>query len=200
MLKVGLTGGIGSGKSTVSNMFKSKNIPVIDADKVSREIYEIYPAIKMEIRQEFGTEYFDEHGNLRRRELGNLVFKDRILKLKLEEITLPYIIDEIFKRIEKYNKDGAKICIIDAPTLIEVQLHKSMDLNILVWVDLDTQIKRVSSRDSLGYDDILNRIKSQIPLDEKIKLVDFVIDNSRSLEHTKEQFEAVLTRLYYYEV
>lgn len=200
MLKVGLTGGIGSGKSTVANMFALKNIPVIDADKISREIYEIYPEIYIKIRREFGSEYFDEQGNLKRRELGNLIFKDRRLRTKLEDITLTYIIGDIFKRAEQYNKAGAKICIIDAPTLIEVQLHKFMELNVLVWVDLDTQIRRVARRDSMVYEDILNRIKSQMPIDEKIKLVDFVIDNSKSLQYTKEQFEAVLTKLYDYEV
>jgi dephospho-CoA kinase len=200
MLKVGLTGGIGSGKSTVTNLFLQNNIPVVDADIVSREIFEIYPNVNKEIRQEFGEEYFDEQGSLKRRQLGNLVFKNSGLRLRLEGVTLPYIIREINNRVEQYNKDGAKICVVDAPTLIEVQLHKTMDLNLLIWVDLETQIKRVASRDLLNYEDILNRINSQMSLDEKKKYVDFVIDNRGSLEFTKEQFEAILAKIYSYEV
>jgi dephospho-CoA kinase len=200
MLKVGLTGGIGSGKSTVTNLFRQNNIPVVDADIVSREIFQIYPNINKEIRQEFGEEYFDEQGSLKRRQLGNLVFKNKESRLKLEGITLPYILREVFYRVHQYNKEGAKICVIDAPTLIEVQLHKAMDLNLLIWVDVETQIKRVASRDLLGYEDILNRIKAQMSLDEKKKYVDFVIDNSGSFEVTKEQFEAILAKIYSYEV
>jgi dephospho-CoA kinase len=200
MLKVGLTGGIGSGKSTVTNLFLQNNIPVVDADIVSREIFQIYPNINKEIRQKFGEEYFDEQGSLKRRQLGNLVFKNSELRIKLEGITLPYIIREIYNKVEQYNKDGAKICVIDAPTLIEVQLHKVMDLSLLIWVDLETQIKRVQSRDQLSYEDILNRIKAQMCLDEKKKYVDFVIDNRGSFEYTKEQFEAILAKIYSYEV
>jgi dephospho-CoA kinase len=199
MLKVGLTGGIGSGKSTVSKLFLHSNIPVVDADVISREIFQIYPEISKEIRKEFGDEFFDEQGNLKRRELGNLVFNNAEQRLKLETITLPYIIGEIFKRIDKYDGSGAEICVIDAPTLIEVKLHVVMDLNILVWVDRATQIKRIESRDMLCLKDILNRINAQMPLDEKKDYVDFVIDNRGSLENTKEQFEAVLAKLYSYE-
>lgn len=200
MLKVGLTGGIGSGKSTVSNLFLQHNIPVIDADIISREIFNIYPEAKTEIRHQFGENIFDEQGNLKRRELGNLVFKCTSLRKKLEDITLPFIIKEIFKRIEEYNKAGEKICVIDAPTLIEVKLHTDMDVNIVVWVDLQTQISRVFTRDKLSNEEILNRIKAQMPLDEKKSYANFIIDNRGNFESTKEQFEVVLNKLYEFEV
>lgn len=192
MLKVGLTGGIGSGKSTITEMLKEKDIPVIDADKISRDIFQIYPEAAYKIRKAFGDRFFYENGDLKRRELGNFVFQDNKRKEKLEDITLPYITKEIFTRIEQYNKYGAKIIVIDAPTLIEVNLHKRMDFNILVWVDIDTQVERVKNRDLLSTQNIMNRINAQIPLDEKKKYVDFIIDNRGDLNHTKEQLEEIL--------
>lgn len=200
MLKVGLTGGIGSGKSTVSHMFREQKIPVIDADVISREIFEIYPNISEEIKKEFGSSFFDECGNLKRKELGSYIFKDKKRKETLEAITLPYILKETFNRLEQCNANGDKICVVDAPTLIEVGMHNAMDLNILVWVDLNTQIERVKRRDNLKDEEILNRIKSQMPIDEKKNYVNFVIDNKGSIEYTKEQFKVILEKLINYEV
>jgi dephospho-CoA kinase len=199
VLKVGLTGGIGSGKSTISQMFRDNSIPVIDSDIISREIFVLYPEVSLNIRNKFGAQYFNADGSLKRRELGNLVFKDRIKKQILEDITLPFIIKEIFKRIDKYNSLGEKMCIIDAPTLIEVGLNKVMDCTVLVWVDVNTQFIRVKKRDLLKEEEVMNRIEAQMPLDEKKKYADFVIDNSKDLEHTKEQFKEVLQKLSIYE-
>lgn len=192
MIKVGLTGGIGSGKSTVSAMFKDKNIPIIDADIISREVLDIYPNIIESIKTAFGAEFVDENRKLRRRELGNYIFKNEALRKKLEDIIMPYIKLEIFNRLEEYNKLGKELCIVDAPTLIEHSIHKDMDVNILVWVSKETQIERVKKRDFLGYEQILDRINSQIPLQEKKKKVDFIIDNSGNLENTKEQLHKIL--------
>ncbi|ERI90953.1 dephospho-CoA kinase [Clostridiales bacterium oral taxon 876 str. F0540] len=195
MLKVGLTGGIGSGKSTVSKLFGEKGFPIIDADIISREIYNIYPDINNQIKEKFGDSFFDFDGSLIRKKLGVFVFKDKERVGKLEEITLPYILKEIFNKLEQLQRENNILCIVDAPTLIEVGLHKHMDTNILVWVDLDTQIKRVKLRDNAKEEDIINRINAQLPIDEKKKYVDFIIDNRRSLEYTKEQFEIVLKSL-----
>jgi len=195
MLKVGLTGGIGSGKSTVSRLFKEKGFPIIDADIISREIYNIYPDINKEIREQFGSSFFDSDGQLIRKELGAFIFKDKERVKKIESITLPYILKEIFERLEQLSREDNALCIVDAPTLIEVGLHKHMDTNILVWVNLNTQIERVKLRDNAKEEDIINRIKAQLPIDEKKKYVDFIIDNRLSLNHTKEQFEVILKSL-----
>lgn len=195
MIKVGLTGGIGSGKSTVSNILREKNIPIIDADIIAREILEIYPDILKEIEEGFGKEFFDKEGKLRRRELGDCVFKDKVLLDNLEKIMLPYIKLEIFSRIKKLSELGKKICIVDAPTLIEHSIHEYMDVNILVWVNEDTQVQRVIKRDNMEKEQVSNRINAQMTLESKKEKVDFIIDNNGSLQETRNQIDEILLKI-----
>jgi len=195
MIKVGLTGGIGSGKSTVSNYLRKKNIPVIDADDISREIYSLYPEITETIKKVFGEKYFDSNGELNRRKLGKTIFKFKGKRKKLEKIVIPYIKKEIFNRINNLELKKNHICILDAPTLIENNLHKKMDINILVYVDLSTQIKRVMDRDKLTYEEVKQRIDSQISLKKKKKKVQYFIDNGGDLEDTYKKVEEILLEL-----
>lgn len=192
---VGLTGGIGSGKSTVSNMLIERNIPVIDADKISREVLIIYPEVLWSIKKEFGEEVFDENDNLNRKKLGSIIFSNEIFRKKLENIIIPYIKKEIFDKIEKYVEYGEKLCIVDAPTLIENNLHKYMDEVIVIVVNEEIQIKRVMARDSLSKKDALNRINSQMSLKEKLKYATYTIDNSDTISHTEEQLDNIIFNL-----
>ncbi|WP_291579832.1 dephospho-CoA kinase [Clostridium sp. UBA6640] len=191
----GLTGGIGSGKSTVSNMLIERNIPVIDADKISREVLIIYPEVLWSIKKEFGKEVFDENDNLNRKKLGAIIFSNEIFRKKLENIIIPYIKKEIFDKIEKYVEYGEKLCIVDAPTLIENNLHKYMDEVIVIVVNEEIQIKRVMARDSLSKKDALNRISSQMSLKEKLKYATYTIDNSDTISHTEEQLDNIIFNL-----
>lgn len=195
MIKIGLTGGIGSGKSTVTKMLLEKNIPVVDVDIISREVLELYPETLEEIRDIFGEVFIDEKGKLKRRELGNHVFKSSELRKKLENILIPHIKKEIFNRIEIYNEMGESICVVDAATLIEHFIHKEMDFNILVWIDRELQIKRVMERDKLQKDEILNRINSQMRIEDKREEVDYIIDNRGDLKYTEEQLDNILTEI-----
>ena len=195
MLKVGLTGGIGSGKSTVSNMFKDMQVPVIDSDLVAREVLKIYPEILQSIKEEFGEQFVDEKGELRRKELGSYVFEKESRKEKLDAIMIPFIKKEVYARVEQYKEKGADICIVDAPTLIEHNINEKMDVNLLVWVDRATQIERVKKRDLLEDEEIINRINAQMSLEEKKKYVNFIIDNSKDIENTRHQFDMVLKEL-----
>jgi dephospho-CoA kinase len=192
---VGLTGSIGSGKSTISNLLIEKKIPVIDADIISREVLIKEPKLLKEIKDFFGEEYFDEKDNLIRKKLGTLVFSNKEKKLALEKIMMSYIIKDIFEKIKEYDSKGHEFCVVDAPTLIENNLHFYMNAIILVTVDKDTQINRVMLRDTLTKDEVLIRINSQMDQQEKLKFADFIINNNYSLENTIQQLEKVLKSL-----
>ena len=192
MIKIGLTGGIGSGKSTVSFMLKEAGFNIIDADIIARDVLVKYPEILERVRVEFGSGFFDWRGDFRRKEFGNHIFRFPKQRKKYEEIILPYIKREIYENIDKLEKKNADFVIVDAPTLIENDLHKDMDYVILVWVDNNTQIQRVRSRDSLMREDAINRINSQMPLDIKKDFANIVIENNDTLAKTKEQVDLLI--------
>ncbi|KRU25655.1 dephospho-CoA kinase [Clostridium botulinum] len=191
IFKIGLTGGIGAGKSTISEMIKEKNIPVIDADKISREVLKLYPEILIRVKEVFGKEFLDDNGDLKRREFGSYIFKNKNKRIEYENIIMPYIKKETFKRIKLLEENKESICVLDAPTLIEQGLYKYMDINILVWVDKDTQINRVVKRDSLDRSEVMNRINSQMSMEEKKKFVEYIIDNSKDIENTKSELDKI---------
>ena len=192
MIKIGLTGGIGSGKSTVSFMLKEAGFNIIDADTIARDVLVKYPEILDRVRIEFGAGFFDWRGEFRRKEFGNHIFRFPKQRKKYEEIILPYIKREIYENIDKLEKKKADFVIVDAPTLIENDLHKDMDYVILVWVDNNTQIQRVRSRDTLSRDEAINRINSQIPLDRKKDFANIIIENNDTLAKTKDQVDLLL--------
>ncbi len=192
MIKIGLTGGIGSGKSTVSKMLIEKGFKIIDADIISRNVLIKYPEIIDKIKIEFGTGFFDWRGEFRRREFGNHIFRFPKQRKKFEDIILPYINKEIFKAMDDYEKAGEKIVILDAPTLIENNLHTYMDYIIVVWVDNNTQIIRLKNRDRLSRDEAINRLNAQLSLDKKRDYAHIIIDNNGDLLKTKEQVDKVM--------
>ena len=178
MIKIGLTGGIGSGKSTVSFMLKEAGFNVIDADTIAKEVLVKYPEILEMVKINFGSGFFDWRGEFRRKEFGGII--------------LPYIKREIYEKIDYYEKKNADIIILDAPTLIENELHKDMDYVILVWVDSNTQIQRVRARDALARDEAINRINSQMPLERKRDFANIIIENNDTLPKTKAQVDLLI--------
>ena len=192
MIKIGLTGGIGSGKSTVSFMLKEAGFNVIDADTIAKEVLVKYPEILEMVKINFGSGFFDWRGEFRRKEFGNHIFRFPKERKKYEGIILPYIKREIYEKIDYYEKKNADIIILDAPTLIENELHKDMDYVILVWVDSNTQIQRVRARDALARDEAINRINSQIPLERKRDFANIIIENNDTLPKTKAQVDLLI--------
>lgn len=192
MIKIGLTGGIGSGKSTVSAMFKEAGITIIDADVIAKRVLEEYPEILEKVKIDFGVGFFDWRGQFRRKEFGNHIFRFPKQRIKYEAIILPYINNEIESELKQEEEKGTSIVVIDAPTLIENDLHKEMDYVILVWVDTNTQLQRVRSRDGLLREDAINRINAQMPLERKKDFANIIIENNDTLVKTKVQVDSLI--------
>ncbi len=185
---IGLTGGIASGKSTVIRFLNEFGASIIDADRISREQTAPGGEALLDIEKTFGSEYFYSDGSLNRSKLGKLIFNNSNAKEKLENILHPRI-DRRIKQLtrEKYNQNPGQPVIVDIPLLFEIEKQHEYDETWLVWVDYKTQLDRLINRDGFTLKDAENRIKAQIPLNEKVALADVVIDNTGTLKKTKTQ-------------
>ncbi|KRQ88127.1 Dephospho-CoA kinase [Caloramator mitchellensis] len=192
---VGLTGGIASGKSTVSEFLKQRGFPVLDADKIAREIVQSGSDVLKILVREFGDEILLESGELNRSKLRNIVFNDKNKLNRLNEITHPEIRKRLNEQIIEYKKYGFKLIIVDAALLIEAKFYELVDIIILVYVDLNTQIERLIKRDNISKDDAFKIINSQMKLEEKIKYADYIIDNTKDFEYTKMQVNKIINSI-----
>ncbi len=189
---VGLTGGIGSGKSTVTKYLLNKGFSIIDADKIAREIVKPNSQLLRDLVACFGESIIMSDGNLDRKKLAGIVFSDSNQKLKLDEIMLKEIVSEILTQIEEYKKQDKDIIFIDAPLLFEVGLHKKCDETWVVDADDEIRIQRVIQRDELTRDDVIARINNQMSRTEKNNLASIILDNSTTHENLYEQIERLL--------
>jgi len=194
MLVVGLTGSIGTGKSTVSNIFKMKNINIIDADKISREILNSTNALK-EIFDYFGDEVKNSDGSLDRKKLGSIVFNDDVKLIKLNSITHPKIKEIINEKIKEYKNNNEKVVVVDAPLLIEAKFYDLIDKILLIVCDEEIQIKRIIKRDDCTREDAILRIKSQMSQADKKNYADYIIDNSYDFKILNKQVEEFLKNM-----
>ncbi|CAI9761459.1 unnamed protein product [Fraxinus pennsylvanica] len=165
---VGLTGGIGSGKSTVSNLFKAHGIPVVDADVVARNVL--------------------KKGKVDRPRLGQIVFSDPDKRQLLNRLLAPYISSGIFLEALNLWMKGCKIIVLDVPLLFEAKMDKWTKPIIVVWVDSQTQLQRLMARDGTTEEEAKNKINAQMSLDLKRTKADIVIDNTGSLEDLNVRF------------
>lgn len=199
MIKIGLTGGICSGKSTISKLLKDAGFSIIDADNIAKEVLVKYPEILVRVRSEFGGNFFDWRGEFRRREFGNHIFRFQGERKKYEDIIMPYIKKEIEEQFKKLEEEGKTLAILDGATIIENKMDKEMDMIILVWLNQNAQIQRMRFRDNLTQSEAINRINSQLSLDKKKEYANFIIDNSGNLNKTKEQVDDLIELLKLYE-
>jgi dephospho-CoA kinase len=184
MLKVGLTGGIGCGKTTVSDLFAGMGVPVLDADQVAHELTDKGQPALVRIREEFGEQILNLDGSLNRWQLKKLIFADAKQKQKLEAILHPLIIAALNAKIEQLN---APYCILSIPLLFETKMEAAVDRVLVVDCPVELQIERVSKRDKLDINIIQAIIASQIPRDYRRKHADDLLDTSQTDNPLAEQ-------------
>lgn len=192
-LVVGLTGGIASGKSTVSNLIREKGFTIIDADLEARFAVEVGEPAYNEIATYFGTEVLQANGEINRPKLGEIIFNNEEKRKKLNSIVHPDVRRRMNEKKEKALENGEKLVVLDIPLLFESKLTSMVDKVLLVYVDAETQLKRLMERNQYSKEEALSRIKSQMPLKDKIELSDAVIDNNGTIENTQLQLTKILS-------
>jgi len=191
----GLTGGIGSGKSTVAALLRDRGVEVVDADALAREAVEKGSAGLAQVVEAFGEEVLDASGELDRKRLGALVFDNAEERRRLNAITHPIVRQLSQKRFAELDRQGVELAAYDVPLLFEVGLDHVMRPVVVVHASEPTQVERVVRRDGLSEDEARARIRAQLPLAEKRARADYVIENDGTPEQLVAQVDAVLARL-----
>ncbi|MHB8072630.1 dephospho-CoA kinase [Desulfosporosinus fructosivorans] len=189
MITIGLTGGIGSGKSTVALWFQKHGVPVLDADKIVHRLLKSDASTISKLVHAFGTEILGENGEINRAKLGVRIFHDEDARKLLERIVHPRVVESMKGERAALRDAGARLCVWDVPLLLETGFEKFVDEVWVVWVPRDLQILRVLARDKLSLVEVEARIAAQGSLDDKRQLADVVIDNSGSELETGRQLE-----------
>lgn len=190
---IGVTGGIGSGKSTVSKMLSEMlNAPLIDADKLARDVTDT-EYVKEQIKSQISADVFDENNVLNRKKLGDIVFNGDEMRTRLNGIVHPAVRKLFYEKV--YECSEEKFVIYDCPLLIEADLTEDVDHIILVYIDKASQIQRIISRDLSTEKDAISRINAQMPMDDKIKFANTVIYNDSSFENLEKALKFVCEQL-----
>lgn len=197
-----LTGGIGSGKSTVADMLRRLGARVIDADAIVHELQAPGTELVARIADAFGPGVLDASGALDRAALGAIVFRDAEARKRLNHLVHPRVGAEMARRLERAREQGVPLAVLDIPLYFEGRRQggrgasaMEFSASILVWVPREVQIERTVARDGCPRDEAERRVAAQLPLDEKRALADFVVDNSGSLAETERQVRAVYEAL-----
>ena len=183
---LGVTGGIASGKSTVVDFFKEEGFPVVDGDIVARQVVEPETEGLRALEKAFGSAILQNNGSLDRKKLGTLIFHDETKRELLNETLDPFIRSEI-ERQAKVAKQTSSLVIVDVPLLFEGHYETMMDEVAVVYVTPKIQLERLMKRNELPKSEALERINSQLSLDEKKKRADILFDNCQSQETTRQQ-------------
>ena len=197
---IALTGSIATGKSFVASMIQNDfNYPLIDADKLAREVVEINKPAYLEIVKEFGEKIINKDKTINRKELRNIIFNDKNKRNLLNKITHKYIRIEFLQKVKEYTSASLSnremIIFYDIPLLFEAKLEKEFYKIVVVYTPKELQIKRLMNRDKIDFNEAIKTVNSQIDIEEKKKMSDFIIDNSKSKENTYNQIKTVINQL-----
>lgn len=192
-MKIGLTGSYGSGKTTVTEMFRTLGARIIDADVIAREIVQPTMPAYHEIVAEFGNEVVQEDGQLNRRKIKEIIFVKPELRQKLNQIMHPRIREIELERLREWKTEP--LVVLSAPLLLENRLDQYVDKVIVVTVSPEKRIERLKKRDNVTEEEINRVLAAQMPEAEKIKRADFVIDNSGTLEETFKRVHQIVKQL-----
>jgi len=188
----GITGNIGSGKSTVARMFEELGARIIDADEVARSVVEPGEPAWKEIVNEFGSDVLEAGGGINRKRLAEIVFSDEARRGKLNDITHPRIKERIRDFLKEYEEAGAAVVMIEATLIVERGgLREFLDGLIVVTADEETQIERLVREKGYTREEAVSRLGAQMPSEEKMKHGDYIIDNSWAPEDTRKRVEEV---------
>ena len=199
MIVAGLTGGIATGKSTVSNFLAEAGAQIVDADRIAREAVAGGTETWTRVVDHFGSGVLLPGGEIDRKRLGEIIFSDPAQKASLDKIVHPVVLRECARKLEEIRHRSADaVAVMDVPLLIETGMHEGLDEIILVYVPAAIQLTRLMKRDGIGRTEALARIDSQMPIEKKKRWATFLIDNSGSMAATRRQslavYEALRTR------
>ena len=194
MLRLGLTGSIASGKSTVAGMLREVGFRVLDADRLSHQLMEPGKPARDEIVREFGTDILDSGGHVNRKRLGQLVFADHARLQKLNAILHPRVAETTWRQFDEWERQGTPVAFVEAALIVEAGMHKQLDGLVVTWCELEQQVARLKQR-GMSEADARNRIALQMPQEEKLRYATEKIDCSGTLAETRNRVEALASRL-----
>ncbi|MBU3829284.1 MAG: dephospho-CoA kinase [Candidatus Limosilactobacillus merdavium] len=192
---IGLTGGIASGKSTVSNLLRLAGYPIVDADQIVHQLQSAQSKGLAKLATAFGNQILNPDQTLNRQKLGSIVFGDQEKLTKLNEIMQPLIREEIWRQVDNYKKQQLPYVILDIPLLFEANYASDCDQVIVVYVDRSTEIQRLMQRNGYSREEAEQRIDAQMPLEEKKGLADIVINNNGDEDHLKQQVAKLIDNM-----
>ncbi|WP_322741795.1 dephospho-CoA kinase [Fictibacillus phosphorivorans] len=191
---IGLTGGIATGKSTVSNIIKSQGIPVVDADIISREVVMPEKEAYEKIVACFGNQILNDDKTINRAALGEIIFNDSEKRTMLNEIVHPAVRKEMKRQADLYQRSGESLVVMDIPLLFESNLTHMVDRTWLVYAAPELQLQRLINRNHFSEKQALSRIHSQMPITEKKELADVIIMNNGSLAELENDVLLLLNK------
>lgn len=195
MFILGLTGGIASGKSTVSNYLASKNIPIVDADIGAREVVEVGTEGLQSIVTHFGKEVLSEDGSLNRKKLGAIIFDNETKRELLNQLLGTNIREWILTKVADYRRQDIPLLVLDIPLLYEASYQEVCDAVMVVYTPPEIQLERLIKRNGLTTKEAQGRINSQLSIEKKKQLADILIDNSNKIEDTYLQIDEWLDKM-----